>query len=156
MSLIERRLGTDVRAKLEAAVREAETHTTAELAVFVRDSTSWKARLRLPVPHTEVRAAAQRLFIKSGLDQTKARNAVMVYVSLLERSLVVLGDEGIHARLGSQAWEALVAEALTAAKKSSPLEGVCLLITHLGQMLAQHFPKAADDVNELPDAPDVR
>jgi putative membrane protein len=67
----------------------------------------------------------------------------------------VLGDEGIHARLGTPRWESLVEKALSAARSKGVVTGVCELVVELGQTLGEHFPRAANDVNELPDAPDL-
>lgn len=152
---LRRTFGPDATARLTQAVRDAEARTSAEIALFVRGASSWKAALGLGVPHEEVRAKAEALFVSKGLDRTKERNAVMVYVSLAEHALVVLGDEGIHQRLGSEVWQRLVDEALGKAKQSGPLDGVTELIDHLGTELGAHFPRRHDDVNELPDAPDV-
>lgn len=149
-------LGENGLATLEQTVREAEQKTSAELAVFVRGATFLRAAVGIPVPHERVREVAERLFVKKGLQQTKERNAVMVYFTAKEHALVVLGDEGIHQRLGSEVWQQLIDEALALARASNVLNGLCLLIQHLGEKLGEHFPRSPEDKNELPDVPDVR
>lgn len=153
---LERMWGPGASSSLETAVRDAESHTSAELAIFIREYSFLRTWFGLQADHAQVRAKAEQLFVRHGLDKTAERNAVMVYVSLRERALVVLGDEGIHQRMGTPAWESLVAEALQEAKAHGLLQSFCVLVRHLGEQLGQHFPRRTDDRNELPDAPNVR
>ena len=71
------------------------------------------------------------------------------------RKFVLLGDEGIHARVGQAFWESTVAsigERLRAGEVTAALVDA---IERLGEQLAQHFPFRGDqDVNELPDVVD--
>lgn len=140
---------------MEAAVREAESHTSAELVLVLRNASTPLGWLGFKVDAAAVRRRAEKLFIERALDRTQARNAVLVYVSLKERAVVVLGDTGIHQRLGASTWEGVVAEALRTAKSRGPLEGLEGMVRHLGKTMGQSFPRSADDVNELPDAPHI-
>jgi uncharacterized membrane protein len=153
---LERSLGADAAPRLEAAVREAESHTSAELVVVVRNASTPLGWLGLSSNARAVRRQAEKLFVKLELDHTRARNAVLVYVSVRERAVVVLGDLEIHQRLGASTWEGLVAEALGAAGSPGLLERLEGMVRHLGEKMAKPFPRAADDVNELPDAPNLR
>jgi uncharacterized membrane protein len=50
-------------------------------------------------------------------------------------------------------WKHHVASIVEAIRGKRAADGVCKVIGELGAVLARDLPRAADDVNELPDAP---
>jgi uncharacterized membrane protein len=67
---------------------------------------------------------------------------------------VVLGDAGIHARVGQPFWDALVADLVERFAADDPQGGLLAAIAALGEALSSHFPHdPATDRNELPDTP---
>jgi putative membrane protein len=65
----------------------------------------------------------------------------------------VIGDRGIHERCGPGFWSA-VAQAVSEDFHAGRFtDGIVKGVARAGDVLAQHFPRAADrpDVNELPD-----
>src|SRR5919198_3819690 len=80
--------------RIEDALREAEKRSSGEIRVSVA-----------PFFWGSVRKAAERAFTRLGLTQTKARNGVLLFVVPARRKFVVLGDDGIHAKVGQQFWD---------------------------------------------------
>jgi uncharacterized membrane protein len=70
--------------------------------------------------------------------------------------VVILGDEGIHARVGASFWAA-VTQTLTAHFRAREFTtGLTEAVHEIGAQLATHFPPdPGGDVNELPDTVDV-
>jgi putative membrane protein len=95
--------------------------------------------------------AAYRQFYSSGLYKTREANGVLIFLSLFERRVVVLGDRGIHERMGDPHWESVRDKIIQGIRVGRAREGICAAIHDCGQALAQHFPHSADDRNELPD-----
>ena len=96
-----------------------------------------------------VRQRAGAAFFELGVRGTADSTGIMIYVSLLERIVCVIGDEPISEKLDEGQWEeikALVIEGLEAGK---PTEGLCAGIARCGELLAEHFPIAPDDEDEL-------
>lgn len=95
---------------------------------------------------------AQATFVSLGVSRTRARVGLLVYVSLLERSIEVVPDLGVDlASLGSDwlAWQ----HALTATLAGrSDLEAFDRVLGQLGPLLARILPPTADDTDELPNA----
>ena len=58
-----------------------------------------------------------RAFLEHGLHQTAEGTGVLIFASLLEREAVVLGDHGIHARVGDAEWQATVAALVAGMKR---------------------------------------
>jgi putative membrane protein len=101
----------------------------------------------------EVKARAMRAFLEHGLHQTTEGTGVLIFASLLEREAVVLGDHGIHAKVGDGEWQATVDALVAGMKQGRPADGFVEAITRCGARLVEHFPRGAAPVtNELPDA----
>jgi putative membrane protein len=101
-----------------------------------------------------VRARALRAFHEHGLHRTAEGTGVLVFASLFEHEAVVLGDHGIHARMG-QDWDRAVSSLVAGLKAGDPARGFVDAIAICGARLAEHFPRdpaATPPRNELEDA----
>jgi uncharacterized membrane protein len=86
------------------------------------------------------------------MHRTKERNGILFFIVPSRKRFVVLGDEGIHARVGQDFWESLAAHMSGHFREGEFTEGLVHGIREAGEKLAAHFPyDAATDVNELPD-----
>src|SRR5262249_17843272 len=77
---------------------------------------------------------------RAGLHRTRHATGVLLFVSLLERRVIVLGDEGIHARVGEQHWTATTQAVLDGIRAGSLRVGLIAGIARCGAVLAEHFP----------------
>jgi len=123
------------------AVMEAEKHTSAEIRVHLDHACPGDALPR-----------AIKVFERLGMHKTAARHGVLVYISVTDRKLAVLGDKGIHERLGAAYWRDLVEAVRDRMRRQQPREGVIHAVSELGAALGCHFPRRPDDTNELSDA----
>jgi putative membrane protein len=98
-----------------------------------------------------VQEAAFIQFYASGLYRTRESNGVEIYLSLLEREVVVIGDRGIHEKMGNQHWQKVRDLIILGIRKGDARGGICAAIESCGKALAEYFPPRADDVNELSD-----
>jgi putative membrane protein len=99
----------------------------------------------------EVQGAAARVFMNRGLAVTSNRGAVLVYVSLFERRLVVLADAGAKNAAGI-GLEGSVCEAAQKELRGGK-RGAAMLaaLKPIVETLSSKFPVAAGDRNELTD-----
>jgi putative membrane protein len=113
-------------------------------------------RQLLPHHLAEQRVAerARRCFAERGLSHTLGRTGVLLFVALLERRVVVLADEGIHAAVGGEAetWQEVVDLAVEGLRAGRAAEGLEAAVRRLGEILARHLPAAPRNPDELPDA----
>jgi uncharacterized membrane protein len=123
-----------------AAIREAEKKTSGELRVFIS---------RKPVADAVV--AAQAHFLQMGMERTRERNGVLIFVAPRSRQFAVIGDRGVHERCGEGFWKELAKEMSGHFAKSDFTTGIVHGLKKAGELLARHFPRRPDDVNELPD-----
>ncbi|HKC13662.1 MAG TPA: TPM domain-containing protein [Vicinamibacteria bacterium] len=142
MLLAQRRLLRSIdRERVKKAIQEAERLTSGEIRVSVA-----------PFFWGNLRAAAERAFSRLGMTATRDRNGILLFIVPSRRRFVVLGDEGIHAKVGPEFWSD-VAKAMSERFRAGDFTGGLVHgIDTVGRELATHFPyDAATDVNELPD-----
>jgi uncharacterized membrane protein len=127
--------------RIKAAIVAAERQTSGEIRVSV-------SRFF----YGSVRRAAEKAFARLGMRATRERNGVLFFVVPARRRFVVLGDEGIHQKVGQDFWDKLVAAMSEDFKEGKFNEGLERGIGECGRLLAAHFPYQGErDVNELPD-----
>ena len=124
------------------AVRTAEQQTSGEIRVFVESH----CKFMDPVDR------ATEIFGNLKMDATRDRNAVLLYLALRDRQLAVIGDQGIHERVGTAFWLQEVQLMIARFNAEDYALGITGCIEHIGESLRHHFPyDQATDKNELPD-----
>jgi uncharacterized membrane protein len=128
--------------EIAVAVARAEARTTAEVRVHLeRDMPRGREAL----------GRAQEVFRRLGMHKTRERNAVLVYLALGARKLAIVGDAGIHARVGDAYWTRLRDDMVRHLRAAEPRVAVVTAVDELGRALAEHFPRTAgDNPDELP------
>jgi putative membrane protein len=113
---------------------------------------AWRLHL-IPRRLVESRCAgkARDQFLAQNLHATESRTGVLIFVSLAERYAEIVADTMIDRKVPQDFWQGIV-NLLTAEIAAGRLaQGLVLAIEACGTALAEHFPRRADDVNELPD-----
>jgi uncharacterized membrane protein len=130
------------KQQLVDAIQKAERRTSGEIRLFIES----KCRFVDPMDR------AKEIFLKLGMEKTDERNATLVYVAVDDRQAAVLGDAGIHQKVGQDYWEAEIKKMLLYFRQQQLTEGLCLVINDIGEALHHYFPYSAEhDKNELPD-----
>ena len=139
--LVRRRLMRQVdTAVIEKAIGEAEGRTSVEVRVSFG-----------PWFWGDPRRVAEATVVRLGMAATGERNAVLFFVVPSRRRFVILGDEGIHRRVGQEFWDRLAGAVTGRIRAEHDLsEGLRRGIGEVADRLGEHFPRAADDVIELP------
>lgn len=98
-----------------------------------------------------VRERAVRAFFEKKLYRTREETGILIFISILEHKVWILGDRGINERIDPLVWQTLAVELAGKIRSGHAFDGLCAVIEKLGGVLGEHFPKSADDTNELPD-----
>jgi len=123
------------------AIRDAEAKTSGEIRVFVQ-----RGKLDIdPLP------VAQKEFHRLGMDKTRERNAVLIFVAPRARKFAVIGDQAIHKKCGEAFWQSLVDEMREHFRGEKLTEALIHGIREIGAVLAAHFPRTSTSSNELSD-----
>jgi uncharacterized membrane protein len=133
-------LSEDDLEAVARAVAQAEGHTSAEIRVHLDHACPGEALQQ-----------AVKVFERLGMHKTAARNGVLVYISVTDRKLAIVGDTGIHERVGDAYWQGLVAGVLLRMRQQGPRDGLIHALAEVGRALGHHFPRRPDGKNELSD-----
>jgi len=98
-----------------------------------------------------VRLRAIRAFHEKGLHRTRDENGILIFISLLEHKVWILGDRGINAVIPPERWVALASALSSGIRRGELTEALIGVIVEVGDVLSRHFPRQHGDVNELPD-----
>lgn len=104
-----------------------------------------------PIKASRVRHAAVKHFKVGAERRTHGRTGVLLYLSMREHRAEIVADEAIAARVDAAVWGEAMADMLAEIRKGRIAEGLVAGIHDVGNVLSEHFPRAEDDRNELPD-----
>lgn len=104
-----------------------------------------------PVKALRVRDQAVRQFKVGAERRTTGRTGVLIYLSMREHRAEIVADESIAAMVPAEVWGEAMGDMLAHIRHGRLAEGLAVGIRDVGHVLAEHFPRGADDVNELPD-----
>jgi putative membrane protein len=89
-------------------------------------------------------------FISEEVFRTRDRTGILIFLSLLEHKVLVVGDVGINAKVDRSEWEDVVARIVRGVNAGTPVEGLIDAIRQCGVLLERHGVKIRrDDRNEL-------
>lgn len=127
------------KAQVTAAVRAAELKTSGEIRVHLE---------RKMVG--DVLVHAKKIFEKIGMTDTADRNGVLILLGVKCKTVVILGDSGINAKVPANYWDEEVRLLLGHFREDRFGEGLVTVIYKIGEKLQQFFPFDRQDVDELP------
>jgi uncharacterized membrane protein len=133
------------KERIGEAIIEGEKQTSGEICVCI--SRFFWGR---------VRPEAERAFRRLGMANTRLRNGILFFIVPARKRFIVLGDEGIHAKVGQEFWDGIAGAMADHFRKSEFMDGILMGIRTAAAGLAVHFPyEPASDQNELPDDVDT-
>jgi uncharacterized membrane protein len=132
---------------IAAAVGEVERRTAGEIRVHIERRVA--AAGRAPAPDALTRA--RDVFAALGMHETAIHAGVLVYLAVEDHQLAIVGDAGIHERVGDGYWARIRDRMVERLRAGATREALLQVIAEVGAMLAREFPRRPDDVDELPD-----
>ena len=130
--------------RIVKAIQNAEQQTSGEIRIHVQ-----------PKSGSDIRQFAERTFERLGMTKTALRNGVLLFIAAEENRFAILGDRGIDQKVPSGFWDEIAAKLTIRFKNSEFTDGIVEAINAAGDHLKQYFPRATEDVNELPDQIDI-
>jgi putative membrane protein len=104
-----------------------------------------------PVKSARVRGRAVTCFKVGAERRTHGRTGILIYLSLREHRAEIVADEAIASQVAPEVWGEAMAAMLTEIRGGRTADGLIAAVERVGAVLAEHFPRAGNDVNELPD-----
>jgi uncharacterized membrane protein len=138
--------------RLEAAIAAGEKLHRGQVCLAIESALPLARVLKRLTP----RERALEVFGQLRVWDTEENCGVLVYLLLADRDVEIVADRGVHARVGSAAWEAICRSMEAAFREGRYADGAEAGIRAINGLLAAHFP---DDGrprgNEIPDRPVV-
>ncbi|MDY0095580.1 MAG: TPM domain-containing protein [Candidatus Vecturithrix sp.] len=140
-SSVDRFLTEENKQKILTAIQHAEKNTSGEVRVHIERQVKKESTLDQAV----------EVFCELGMETTKLRNGVLVYVALEDRQFAIIGDQGIHEKVGDDFWDAEKDRMTAYFQQGDIVGGIVYFIEQIGEKLKTYFPYQQDDINELSD-----
>jgi len=99
-----------------------------------------------------VQGRAVRAFYEKGLYRTAKNTGVLFFISILERKVWVLADQGIYEKITQARLNDIAKTVSEGIRQGRAAEALATAIREAGELLGEHFPMQDGDTNELPDA----
>lgn len=120
------------------AITDAEKFTTGEIRVHIE----FKCK-KDPLER------ARAIFHELEMDQTEARNGVILYIATKDRKVAVFGDEGISNQVEEDFWQEEIDKLIGEFKQGNFERGIESVVGDIGKKLKQFYPSDGTDPNEL-------
>ena len=101
--------------------------------------------------HRRVRRRAIAVFKAAAERRTVGRTGILIYLSMAEHRAEIVADEEILKVTDAATWGEAMAELLAEVREGRVADGLVAAIQRVGAVLAEHFPRSAEDRNEIPD-----
>ncbi|AAC65549.1 hypothetical protein TPADAL_0570 [Treponema pallidum subsp. pallidum DAL-1] len=113
----------------------------------------WVDRALVPGPLKQQKsyARAVRHFVESGVCNTRNRTGILIFISVLERRVLVLADVGVSAYVPAREWTELCQIITAGLRSRRAADALCEALTRVEQVLATRMPPQKKSSNELPD-----
>ena len=137
--------------RLGLCVSASELRHTGEIRICVEAG--------LPLSYLWCNASAKEralmLFSKLRVWDTEHNNGVLIYLLLADKSIELVADRGLNARVSPVEWQAMVAHLGEALQAGQYEDGLTKALEEVSAVLVQHYPLHPGNIrsNELPDAP---
>ncbi|MFH1152832.1 MAG: TPM domain-containing protein [Pseudomonadota bacterium] len=97
----------------------------------------------------EVEEAATTSFLQQGIHRTRDMTGILIFISVFERRVRVLADQGINAKVQKGQWDKIVHIIVDGIKRKNQAMAICHALREVGRILEEHFPIKPDDRDEI-------
>jgi uncharacterized membrane protein len=136
-------LNDDELLRISNKIKQAEKTTAGEICVSIKEHMSFFQKRK------SVRDLAEEEFFKLGIDKTRDKTGILIFILLESRQFYILADKGINEKVETAAWDSIKNEMQKMFLKGNFCNGVIYGVEEVGKILAIHFPIKPDDTNEI-------
>jgi putative membrane protein len=104
-----------------------------------------------PIKSARVRSRATGFFKVGAERRTHGRTGILIYLSMREHRAEIVADQAIAEKVDAEIWGHAMESMLREIRQGRVADGMIAAVEEVGKVLAEHFPRAQDDQNELPD-----
>lgn len=115
-----------------------ELNTIGELRIHVEDLCDQDPYKR-----------AVEVFNSLEMYKTISRTGILIYLATEDKKLAIIGDKGIHEKVGTDYWAKIMRDVKEIFNQKSVFEGILYGVEEVGKKLIEYFPEQNKPVNEL-------
>lgn len=97
----------------------------------------------------ETHTRAELEFYRNHFDQTKEHGAVLIFVSMMERRVIVLCDQFLAQKVNQSRWDSIAESLSKALGQGMLLQGLIQAIEQTGQVLAEVLPASGTQEHQI-------
>lgn len=128
---------------ISGKIKEMEKTTSGEIRVAIKEKRNFFQRKK------SLHQLAVEEFHKLKMHNTRDKTGILLYLLLTEKQFYILGDQGIHEKIGDTTWAQVRDEIQKYFKDGNFPAGILWGIERVGKILSEYFPIKEDDTNEL-------
>lgn len=125
---------------IEDSIQRAELLTSGEIRVHIEGQCQ-----------ANVLDRAAQVFAELHMHETSLRNGVLFYLAVNDHKFAVIGDAGINNVVPINFWDEIKIKMQARFRSGNFADGLIEGVEMAGKHLQSHFPRQADDKNELSD-----
>ncbi len=96
-----------------------------------------------------VKEVAVQEFYRLGMEKTRDKTGILIFILLKEKQFQILADQGINEKVKQETWDEIANTLSLTFKKGDYFNGLIKALLEIGKILTLHFPIKDDDTNEL-------
>ncbi len=136
-------LSDDELLRISNKIKASEKLTAGEICVSIKEKLTFREK------RISVRDLAEKEFFKLGIQNTRDKTGILLFILLEGRKFYILADSGINEKVPQSTWDSIKDEMQTSFQKGKFCKGILYGVEQVGQILSKHFPVKPDDTNEL-------
>lgn len=138
-------LDDDELLRISNKIKEAEKTTAGEICVSIKEHRSFLQKRK------KLKSLAEEEFFKQGIDKTRDKTGILIFILLESRQFYILADSGINSKVPQQKWDSIKDNMASMFIKGQFCNGIIQGIEKVGEILSMNFPIKPDDTNEISD-----
>ena len=124
-------------------IKEFELLTAGEISVSIKEKRKFSQR------NKSIKEIAEEEFFRLGIDKTRDKTGILIFLMLTDRQFHIVADKGIHEKVADSTWDDLKNQIQKFFVEGKFAEGLIWGVEEVGKILAKHFPIKPDDTNEI-------
>lgn len=132
---------------ISSEIKKQEKLTSAEIVLSIKRRRPFLNRLLFQVPNIE--PFAKKEFYRLGMNRTKDKTGILIFILFEERQFYVLADKAINEVFTRNTWVSVTEIIRTNFAAGEFAGGLIKAVALIGDTLKNHFPIKPDDVNEI-------
>jgi len=140
--LIYNYLSDDDLLRISNKIKKEEKSTAGEICVSIKE--------KKPIfSFSSLENLAKEEFYKLGVDKTRDKTGILIFILLEKKQFYILADKGINEIVPKNTWDDIKEKMQLMFRQGNFCKGILNGIDEVAALLTKHFPIKPNDVNEL-------